>query len=66
MPDAWRLGLGRTVRHDPYRIGPWRGEGGRFAVFDDLLPMDAEEEISVWNGSRAKGFDQLDELVAVG
>jgi len=22
VPDACRLGLGRTVRHDPYRIGP--------------------------------------------
>ena len=30
MPDACRLGLGRTVRHDPYRVGPWRGVGGRF------------------------------------
>jgi hypothetical protein len=30
VPDACRLGLGRTVRHDPYRIGPQRGEGGRF------------------------------------
>ena len=27
--------------------------------------MDAEEEILVWKGSRAKGFDQLGELVAV-
>jgi hypothetical protein len=30
VPDACRLGLGRTVRHDPYRVGPWRGVGGRF------------------------------------
>jgi len=30
VPDACRLGLGRTVRHDPYRIGPSRGVGGRF------------------------------------
>ena len=22
VPDACRLGLGRTVRHDPYRVGP--------------------------------------------
>lgn len=28
--------------------------------------MDSEGEISVWKGSRAKGFDQMDERVAVG
>jgi hypothetical protein len=60
------LGLGRTLGLGPCRVGPCRGVGGRFAVFEDLKPMDPDGSISVWKGSRAKGFDQLDELVAAG
>ena len=39
--------------------------GTPLAVFEDLQPMDAEGAISVWKGSRAKGFDKLNEVVAV-
>ena len=49
----------------PYRFGTCRDVGGRFAGFSDLQPMDAEGAISGWKGSRAKGFDPLDERVAV-
>ncbi len=53
-------------RHGAHEIDHLEFAPAPFKVFEDLQPMDAEEEISVWKGSRAKSFDQLDELVAVG